>query len=157
MKGKIRELRDLKAIVAAAKKKGKKIVFTTGCFDLLHPGHLHLLREAKKLGDLLVVAVNSDASVQQIKGPRRPILPDVERAELIAALEMVDYVTVFDGLNPYNVINELRPNLLVKGGDWEKEKIVGTEVVEKDGGEVATIPYLQGHSTTEIIERMRDR
>lgn len=157
MSGKIRELHELKGIVAKAKAKGKTIVLTNGCFDLLHRGHLHLLKEAKKLGDLLIVAMNSDRSVRKIKGPDRPILPQEERAELIAALEMVDYVTSFDNPDPYGVIKELRPNVLVKGGDWDKDKIVGTEVVKGDGGEVAVVPYLEGYSTTQIIERMRKK
>ncbi|MCH8055095.1 MAG: D-glycero-beta-D-manno-heptose 1-phosphate adenylyltransferase [Deltaproteobacteria bacterium] len=157
MSGKIRELHELKGIVAKAKAKGKTIVLTNGCFDLLHRGHLHLLKEAKKLGDLLIVAMNSDRSVRKIKGPDRPILPEEERAELIAALEMVDYVTSFDNPDPYGVIKELRPNVLVKGGDWDKDKIVGTEVVKGDGGEVAVVPYLEGYSTTQIIERMRKK
>ncbi|MFQ5904663.1 MAG: D-glycero-beta-D-manno-heptose 1-phosphate adenylyltransferase [Candidatus Binatia bacterium] len=157
MSGKFREPHELKVIVAKAKTKGEKVVFTNGCFDLLHPGHLHLLREAKKLGDLLIVAVNSDSSVKKIKGPHRPILPKVERAELIGALEMVDYVTSFDEPDPYNVVKELRPNVLVKGGDWANDKIVGREVVEEDGGKVAVIPFLEGYSTTQIIERMRKK
>ncbi len=157
MSGKIRELHELKGIVAKAKAKGKTIVLTNGCFDLLHRGHLHLLKEAKKLGDLLIVAMNSDRSVRKIKGPDRPILPEEERAELIAALEMVDYVTSFDNPDPYEVIKELRPNVLVKGGDWDKDEIVGTEVVKGDGGEVAVVPYLEGYSTTQIIERMRKK
>lgn len=155
VRGKIRELKELKVIVAKAKTEGKKVVFTNGCFDLLHRGHLHLLREAKKLGDLLIVAINSDSSVEKIKGPNRPILPEAERSELIAALEMVDYVLSFDEPDPHAVINELRPNVLVKGGDWAEDKIVGAEVVEEDGGKVAVIPYLEGYSTTRIIERMR--
>jgi D-beta-D-heptose 7-phosphate kinase/D-beta-D-heptose 1-phosphate adenosyltransferase len=153
--GKIGEIHEIKAIVAKAKSEGKKVVFTNGCFDLMHRGHLHLLREAKKLGDLLIVGMNSDRSVKKIKGPERPILPAQERAELIAALEMVDYVTSFDEPDPYAVIKELRPNVLVKGGDWAKEGIVGREFVEEEGGKVAVIPYLEGYSTTEIIQKIR--
>lgn len=154
MRGKIGELHEIKTIVANAKKDGKKVVFTNGCFDLLHRGHLHLLREAKKLGDLLVVALNSDKSVKKIKDANRPILPESERSELIAALEMVDYVTMFDEPEPYEVIKELKPDILVKGGDWPKDKIVGADIVEGQGGRVVVIPYLKGHSTTQIIERM---
>lgn len=154
MRGKIGELHEIKAIVANAKKDGKKVVFTNGCFDILHRGHLHLLREAKKLGDLLVVALNTDESVKKIKGANRPIMPESERSELIAALEMVDYVTSFDEPEPYDVIKELRPDVLVKGGDWPKDKIVGADIVEGHGGRVAVIPYLKGYSTTQIIERM---
>lgn len=154
MQGKIGKLHEIKNILAKAKKERKTVVFTNGCFDLLHRGHLHLLREAKKRGDILVVALNSDRSVKAIKGPDRPILPDSERAELIAALEMVDYVTCFDEPDPYEVIRELKPDVLVKGGDWPKDNIVGANIVEGQGGKVAVIPYLEGHSTTEIIERM---
>ena len=155
MQGKIKEIDELKILVAKAKSDGKRVVFTNGCFDLLHRGHVHLLREAKKLGDLLIVALNSDSSVKKIKGPNRPILSRAERAELIAALEMVDYVTAFDEPDPYKVIKELKPDVLVKGGDWAGEKIVGREIVEGCGGKVAVIPYLEGYSTTQIIERMR--
>lgn len=155
MQQKIRELRELKAIVAKAKADGSKVVFTNGCFDLIHRGHLHLLREAKKLADLLIVALNSDSSVKAIKGSGRPILPQADRAELIAALEMVDYVILFGESDPYHLIQELKPDVLVKGGDWPKGTIVGADVVEGAGGKVAVIPYLEGHSTTRIIERMR--
>jgi D-beta-D-heptose 7-phosphate kinase/D-beta-D-heptose 1-phosphate adenosyltransferase len=154
---KVKKRQALKTIAAQAKTEGKKIVFTNGCFDLLHMGHVQLLREAKNLGDILIVALNSDGSVRQIKGPDRPILPEEERAELIAALEMVDYVTMFDEPDPLNVIRELRPDVLAKGGDWAEDKIVGREFVESYGGRVAVIPFLKGHSTTEIIERMRKR
>jgi rfaE bifunctional protein nucleotidyltransferase chain/domain len=146
---------QLQVTTAEAKKSGKKVVFTNGCFDLLHVGHLHVLREAKKLGDILIVGLNSDKSVKQIKGAGRPIVPEGERAELIAALEMVNYVTMFDEPDPLNVIRELRPDVLAKGGDWAEDKIVGREFVESYGGRVAVIPFLKGHSTTEIIERMR--
>ncbi|HEV8344699.1 MAG TPA: D-glycero-beta-D-manno-heptose 1-phosphate adenylyltransferase [Candidatus Binatia bacterium] len=154
MHDKIRKLRELKVIVEKARAEGKKVVFTNGCFDLLHRGHLHLLREAEKLGDLLVVALNSDISVKSIKDPSRPILPEDERAELISALEMVDYVTVFDESDPYNVIKELKPDVLAKGGDWSEDKIIGKDIVEKEGGKVVVVPYLEGHSTTQLIERM---
>jgi D-beta-D-heptose 7-phosphate kinase/D-beta-D-heptose 1-phosphate adenosyltransferase len=154
VRGKIGKLHEIKSIVAKAKTERKTVVLTNGCFDLLHPGHLHLLREAKKQGDILVVALNSDISVRKIKGPSRPILADSNRAELLAALEMVDYVTCFDEPDPYEVIRELKPDVLVKGGDWPKERIIGSDIVEREGGRVSVVPYLKGHSTTEIIERM---
>lgn len=154
MRGKIGKLHEIKSIVAKAKRERKTVVLTNGCFDLLHPGHLYLLREAKKQGDILVVALNSDSSVRKIKGPSRPILAGPDRAELLAALEVVDYVTCFDEPDPYEVIRELKPNVLVKGGDWPKDKIIGSDIVEGEGGRVSVIPYLKGHSTTEIIERM---
>ncbi len=155
MRKKVQPRDQLQVTTAEAKKSGKKVVFTNGCFDLLHVGHLHVLREAKKLGDILIVGLNSDKSVKQIKGAGRPIVPEGERAELIAALEMVNYVTMFDEPDPLNVIRELRPDVLAKGGDWAEDKIVGREFVESYGGRVAVIPFLKGHSTTEIIERMR--
>ena len=143
--GQIKELRQLKALVIKARAGGKTVVLTNGCFDLLHRGHLHLLREAKKLGDLLVVAVNSDSSVKKFKGPNRPIFPEIERAELLAALEIVDYVTVFSEPDPYHVIDELRPDVLVKGGDWAQDQVIGREIVEGEVGNVAIIPLLPSH------------
>lgn len=152
---KVKRLEELRPIVQRAQVEGKKVVLTNGCFDLIHPGHLYLLREAGKLGDLLIVAVNSDRSVAALKGPQRPIVPETERTELIAALEMVHYAIVFDQLDPYELIQELKPDVLVKGGDWSKEKVVGGDIVERRGGTVAVIPYLEGHSTTKIIERIQ--
>ena len=155
MSGKIKSLDEIKQIAANAKNAGKNIVFTNGCFDLLHRGHVHLLREAKALGDILVVGVNSDRSVQKIKGPDRPILPETDRGALLGAMEMVDYVVFFDEPDPVNVIVALRPNVLVKGGDWSVDQVIGSDIVENDGGKVTLIPYLKGFSTTEIIERIK--
>jgi rfaE bifunctional protein nucleotidyltransferase chain/domain len=152
---KLKSIDELKTIVAEAKAKGKVVVFTNGCFDLLHRGHVHLLREAKTLGDLLIVAINSDTSVKAIKGPARPILPETDRVELIAAMEMVDYVVLFEEPDPYNIIAALRPKVLVKGGDWTSEEIIGADIVSRDGGKVVVVPYLKGFSTTEIIEKAR--
>ena len=153
--GKVKSLDELKSITVQARRNGKTVVFTNGCFDLLHRGHVHVLREAKALGDILVVAINSDGSVKAIKGPNRPVLPESDRAELVAAMEMVDYVALFDEPDPYKMIAAIRPNVLVKGGDWGPEEIVGADIVKQDGGKVAVIPYLKGFSTTEIIERIR--
>lgn len=153
--GRIKELLELKVLVTKARGEGKKVVLTNGCFDILHRGHLHLLKEAKKLGDLLLVAINSDSSIKNIKGPNRPILPEKERAELVAALELVDYVTVFPEPDPYEVIKELRPDILVKGGDWDHDRVVGKDIVEGDGGKVTIIPLLPCFSTTNIVERIR--
>ena len=155
MSGKIKELDELKTIVEQIKQEGKKVVFTNGCFDLLHGGHLHVLQEAKKLGDLLIVAINSDGSIRGIKGPSRPILSEKERSEILASLEMVDFVTVFSQPDPSLVIQELGPDILVKGGDWGQDKIVGRDYVEQHGGRTVVIPLLPGHSTTKIIERIR--
>ena len=156
VRGKIKNLEELQSIAARAQAGGKKIVFTNGCFDIVHLGHLHVLREAKALGDLLIVAVNSDGSVKKIKGPSRPVLGEVARTELIAALEMVDYVTLFDEPDPTCAIAAIHPDVLVKGGDWGRNEVVGADIVERNGGRVAVIPYLKGFSTTEIIERIRN-
>jgi len=154
---KVKRLDELPAIIQRAKSTRKKVVLTNGCFDLIHSGHLYLLREAKKLGDLLIVALNTDRSVKALKGPQRPILPESERAELIAALEMVDYVILFDELDPYDLIRELKPDVLAKGGDWAADKIVGRDLVEQNGGTIAVIPYQESHSTTKIIEKIIER
>jgi D-beta-D-heptose 7-phosphate kinase/D-beta-D-heptose 1-phosphate adenosyltransferase len=153
---KLRSLEEAADIAAQARKSGKRVVFTNGCFDLLHRGHVHVLRRAKAAGDLLIVGLNSDRSVKSIKGPTRPILPETDRAELIAAMEMVDYVVLFDDADPYRLIAAIKPDVLAKGGDWRVEKIIGSDVVARNGGRVEVIPYLQGFSTSEIIERIRN-
>jgi D-beta-D-heptose 7-phosphate kinase/D-beta-D-heptose 1-phosphate adenosyltransferase len=153
--GKLKKLDELKDVVGDLKRRGKTVVFTNGCFDLLHRGHLHVLREAKGCGDVLIVALNSDRSVRALKGPSRPVLPENDRAELIGALEMVDYVILFDGPDPYGLIEALRPDVLAKGGDWRPENIIGSDIVDRTGGRVVVIPYLKGFSTTEIIDRIR--
>jgi rfaE bifunctional protein nucleotidyltransferase chain/domain len=154
--GKLKSLEDLKVIAADARSKGRSVVFTNGCFDLLHRGHVHVLREAKACGDLLITGVNSDKSVKKIKGPARPVMPESDRSELLASLEMVDYVVLFDEPDPYELISAIRPNVLVKGGDWSDAKIVGVDLVEEAGGRVVVIPYIKGFSTTEIIERIKN-
>jgi len=154
--GKLKSLDELAVITAQAQKNGKKVVFTNGCFDLLHRGHVHLLRQAKAVGDLLIVAVNSDRSVKEIKGLQRPVTSQTDRVELIGALEMVDYVVIFDEPDPYRLIATIKPNVLAKGGDWSAEKIVGADIVEQAGGRVTVIPYLPGYSTSEIIERIKN-
>ena len=138
--------------VAELKGQGKRVVFTNGCFDLLHPGHTRYLVEARKLGDALLVAVNSDRSVRALKGPGRPVLPERERAEILAALASVDYVTIFDDLTPRSVIARLLPQVLVKGADWGPGEIVGREEVEAAGGRVVSIPVVPGFSTSALIE-----
>jgi rfaE bifunctional protein nucleotidyltransferase chain/domain len=153
--GKVKSLDELKRIADQARRDGKTVVLTNGCFDLLHRGHVHILREAKALGDILIVAINSDRSVKAIKGPSRPVLSESDRTELLAAMEMVDYVALFDEPDPYDLIVAVRPNVLVKGGDWGSDQIVGADIVKRNGGKVAVIPYLKGFSTTEIIERIR--
>lgn len=137
-------------------RNGRRVVFTNGCFDLLHPGHIASLEQARSLGDLLVVGINSDASVRQLKGPGRPIFPENERAEILAALECVDAVVIFDDLTPREVIASLLPDILVKGGDWPSDQIVGREEVETAGGRVVSIPVVPGYSTSAILQRIRD-
>jgi D-beta-D-heptose 7-phosphate kinase/D-beta-D-heptose 1-phosphate adenosyltransferase len=152
---KIKDLPDLKKEVEALKAQGKRIVFTNGCFDLLHPGHMRYLYAAREMGDFLVVAVNTDRSVKAIKGAQRPIQSQDERAELIAALSFVDAVVLFDEDNPLKVIQDLVPNVLVKGGDWTEDKIIGADVVKKAGGEVKSLPFVTGYSTTALIEKIK--
>ncbi len=139
----------------AAKRNGRRVVFTNGCFDLLHPGHIRCLEQARSLGDALVVAINSDASVRRIKGASRPILPQEERAELLAALASVDYVTIFDDGTPRELIARLLPDVLAKGGDWRPDEIVGREEVEAAGGRVVSLPLEPGYSTSALLERIR--
>lgn len=154
-KEKVKELSELKAVRETLGKEGKKVVFTNGCFDLLHIGHIRYLRRARELGDVLIVAINSDSSVRALKGEGRPFYPQKERAEILASLEFVDYVTVFSELNPAKIIEALHPDVLVKGGDWRIEEVVGRDFVESYGGQVVTIPEVKGHSTSELVERIR--
>ncbi len=152
---KIKSIDDAKKEIDHLKKEGKRIVFTNGCFDILHIGHARYLYEAKALGDFLIVAVNSDRSVKALKGPERPIVPEYERAEMIAALGCVDMAIIFDEETPYEVIKRLVPNVLVKGGDWKENDIVGADIVKAAGGEVKSIVFIEGSSTTNIINRIR--
>ncbi|MFI5094133.1 MAG: D-glycero-beta-D-manno-heptose 1-phosphate adenylyltransferase [Candidatus Acidiferrum sp.] len=138
------------------KRNGRRIVFTNGCFDLLHPGHIGLLEQARALGDALIVGLNSDASVRKLKGAGRPVLPERERAEILAALECVDAVLIFDEPTPREVIARLLPDVLVKGSDWPGDQIVGREEVEAAGGRVVSISVVPGYSTTEILRKIRE-
>jgi rfaE bifunctional protein nucleotidyltransferase chain/domain len=157
MKQKIKARKGLLKIIKDLKAKRKRIVFTNGCFDLLHIGHVRYLEEAKALGDVLVVGVNSDTSVRKLKGPERPILPEEERVEILSGLGCVDYVTLFDEIDPLKLITSLHPDVLVKGGDWTKEQIVGKEVVERSGGEVFVIPFVKRASTSNLIQTILKR
>ena len=148
------ELEELLNILERERKKGKKVVFTNGCFDIIHAGHAHYLSEAKKLGDILVVGLNSDSSIKRIKGERRPIIPQEMRAFLLSSLKPVDYVVIFDEDTPENLIKAIKPDVLVKGGDWDINKIVGKDFVEIYGGKVLTIPFKFDISTTKIIEKI---
>ena len=145
---------DILSTVFELKKKGKRVVFTNGCFDLIHLGHVKYLAHAKTLGDALIVAVNSDKSVRQIKGPTRPIIPEDTRAEMIAALKPVDYVFIFDDPDPYEIIKNITPDVLVKGGDWTENTVIGADWVKSRGGTVEIIPYINGFSTSSIIAKI---
>lgn len=135
--------------------KNKKIVFTNGCFDILHVGHVRYLSQAKALGDILVVGINSDRSVSQLKGPTRPIQNENDRAEILSSLKSVDLVTIFDEETPLELIKLLQPDVLVKGGDWSIDKIVGSDIVLAKGGKVLSLDFIEGRSTTKIIEKSK--
>ena len=148
---------ELVPIREELKKKNKKVVFTNGCFDILHAGHVDYISKAKSFGDILIVALNSDSSVTKIKGKNRPIVPLKERAFIISNLKAVDYVTVFDEETPFEAIKKIIPDILVKGADWKVENIVGKDVVEAAGGKVETIEFVNFQSTTSIIKTILER
>lgn len=152
---KLKPLTELSDIVGGEKASGKKVGFTNGCFDILHLGHIRYLEEAKKSCDVLVIGVNSDSSVRSIKGSQRPINDEAARTEVLGALECVDYLVLFGEDTPKKLIEALTPDVLFKGGDWKEEDIVGADHVKASGGEVKVIPYVEGYSTTELIERIR--
>lgn len=157
MREKIKTREELKSLITQLKSEGKHIVFTNGCFDILHIGHIRYLKEAKTYGDHLIVAINSDSSVRFIKGEGRPLVSQDERAEVVAALECVDSVVIFDELNPLNIIEMFKPHILVKGADWTEETIIGADVVKAHGGEVISLSFVKGASTSSIIERIIQR
>jgi rfaE bifunctional protein nucleotidyltransferase chain/domain len=157
MHNKIKTVQELQPLLGILRSAGKKIVFTNGCFDLIHTGHTRYLSMARSFGDVLIVAVNSDASVRRIKGDKRPITTEADRMETLAALESVQYVVLFDEPDPHRIISELQPDVLVKGGDWPVEKIIGRDIVEARGGKVISVGYIEGASTTGIIERIAVR
>jgi len=152
MSGKIKTREELKLTVSKARRQGKKIVTTNGCFDILHVGHLRYLQKAKEQGDILIVAINSDESVRAIKGDKRPLIPEDERAEILAALECVDYVMIFPELAPIQFLHDLRPDIHVKGGDYKLDQVIERETVESLGGEMRIIPGAPGKSTSNLIE-----
>jgi len=154
MHTKIKTAAELRPLLEILRATGKKIVFTNGCFDLIHTGHTRYLAKARSLGDILLVAVNSDTSVRAIKGDKRPINNEADRMETLAALGSVDFVTIFNEPDPHRIISELQPDVLVKGGDWPIEKIIGRDVIEARGGKVISVGYLEGASTTGIIAKI---
>ena len=153
----ILSLEDLQHELRRLRQEGKRVVFTNGCFDLLHPGHVRYLEQARSLGDALIVALNSDRAVRELKGSGRPILKEQERAQVIGALSCVDYVTIFDDVSPLATISCLRPEILVKGGDWDLEGIIGRAEVEAAGGQVLSLPFVEGISTSDLIKRIRSQ
>ena len=153
---KIKNQEAMKDATERAKREGKKVVFTNGCFDILHQGHVRYLSEAKKCGDYLIVGLNSDRSVREIKGENRPLMPERARAELLAALCFVDGVVIFDEENPLSLIKYLQPQVLVKGADWAEDEIIGAGLIKKAGGEVKRIPLVPGTSTSDIIRKLID-
>jgi D-glycero-beta-D-manno-heptose 1-phosphate adenylyltransferase len=154
--GKVVSQEELVRLTARERRAGRRVVFTNGCFDLIHPGHVRCLAEARALGDVLVVAVNSDKSVRGNKGSERPLVAERDRAEVLAALASVDYVTIFDEPTPRELIARVLPNVLVKGADWSLDQVAGREEVEAAGGRVVSIPLAPGYSTTKIVERIRN-
>jgi D-beta-D-heptose 7-phosphate kinase/D-beta-D-heptose 1-phosphate adenosyltransferase len=154
--GKIISQEELIQRAAREKRAGRRVVFTNGCFDLLHPGHVRCLADARALGDVLIVAVNSDRSVRGNKGPERPLVAEQDRAEVLAALASVDYVTIFDEPTPRELISRVLPSVLVKGADWPLDQVAGREEVEAAGGCVVSIPLAQGYSTTNLVQRIRN-
>lgn len=153
----ILEIKELVEIRKKLKQDGKKVVFTNGCFDVLHAGHVDYLNKASELGDILILGLNSDSSIKNIKGENRPIVPQHERAYILANLKAVDFVVYFDEDTPERLINELIPDILVKGADWAIENVVGREIVEKNGGCVKTIKFVHQQSTTNIIETILEK
>ncbi len=153
---KIKTISELKKIVAELKAKGKKIVTTNGVFDIVHIGHIRYLQQAKKLGDILIVAINSDSSTKKLKGPKRPLNNENDRAEALAALECVDYVTIFNEENPIKILGVIKPNIHAKGGDYDISRIIEKDAVEKNNGKVVLIPKARGYSTTDFIKKIVD-
>ncbi|MCE5304925.1 MAG: D-glycero-beta-D-manno-heptose 1-phosphate adenylyltransferase [Chloroherpetonaceae bacterium] len=146
---------NISKIATELQEQGKTIVFTNGCFDIIHLGHIYYLSEAKKLGDYLIIGLNTDSSVKKLKGPERPINSEQDRAMVLDALKSVDFVVLFDEDTPLELIREISPNILVKGGDYKADEIVGADFMKQHNGKVVIIPYLQGKSTTKIIEKIK--
>lgn len=146
--------RQLKKVIDGLRRKGKKIAFTNGCFDILHYGHIKYLEKAKRLADILIVAVNSDSSVKKIKGNGRPVNNQFARVGVLSALSLIDYLVIFNEDTPLKLIKLIKPDVLIKGGDWKVESIAGAEIVKSYDGKVVTIPYLNGYSTTRLIEKI---
>ncbi len=153
---KIIRFNDIAEVISKEKEAGKKVVFTNGCFDILHRGHVAYLNQASELADILVIGLNSDASVKRLKGEERPINTEMDRAFLLSAMGFVSYVVIFEEDTPFNLIKQVMPDILVKGGDWKPEQIVGSDIVLANGGEVKSLRFETGYSSTNIIDKIRD-
>ena len=151
---KLKKLSDLTRIITGLKARGERIVFTNGCFDIIHVGHVEYLSKAKDMGDVLVIGLNSDRSVKRLKGKDRPINREEDRSKVLSALYFVDYITIFNDETPDRLIRKIKPDILVKGGDWQMKDIAGASFVKSYGGKVATVPFVEGFSTTSLIEKM---
>lgn len=156
MKDKKITIYRLEKIIKSLRRKGKKIVFTNGCFDLIHSGHIHCLDKARSLGDTLIVGLNSDKSIKKIKDKGRPILYEKERIKILSALEMVDYIVLFNNRDPVDIIKKIKPDIHVKGGDYKLEDLKERKIIEKHNGKVVIIPLVKGSSTTDIINRIKN-
>jgi len=152
---KVKTLPELVRILKKLRQKKKKIVFTNGCFDILHAGHIAYLTKARSMGDVLVIGLNSDSSVRRLKGKKRPVVKEKNRAAVLSALGLVDFIVIFSSLTPFNLIKVIRPDVLVKGGDWKVKNIVGSNIVKSYGGRVKSLPYIKGFSTKDLIRKIR--
>jgi len=157
MKSKLKTWEEITSIIKELKSQNKKIVFTNGCFDILHSGHVQYLEEAKELGDILILGLNSDSSVKRLKGNDRPINNEIERATVLSALCTISHIVIFKEYTPYKLINHIKPDILVKGGDWKPEDIVGSDIVSSYNGEVKSLSYVDGKSTTDIINKLKEK
>ena len=157
MKNKLKTWEEITEIIIELKSQDKKIVFTNGCFDILHSGHVQYLAEAKKLGDILILGLNSDSSVKRLKGSNRPINNEQERAVVLSALYSISHIVIFKEDTPYKLINHIKPDILVKGGDWKPKDIVGSDIVSSYNGEVKSLSYIDGKSTTDIINKLKEK
>lgn len=157
MKNKLKTWEEIAAIIKDLKSQNKKIVFTNGCFDILHSGHVQYLAEAKELGDILILGLNSDSSVKRLKGKDRPINNEKERAVVLSALYTISYIVIFEDDTPYKLIKHIKPDILVKGGDWKPEDIVGSDIVNSYNGEVKSLSFIEGKSTTDIINKLKEK
>lgn len=153
---KIKTIKEIKKISEKLKLKGKTIVFTNGCFDIIHPGHIKVLKKAKSIGDILIVGLNSDKSIKKIKGKNRPIIDQKGRCEILSSLWMVDYIVLFDEDTPEKLIKSIIPNFIVKGSDYKKEEVVGKDIIEKYGGKVIIVPLYKNYSTTNLIRKINE-